>query len=58
MLNLTGPCPSLLDLFSDVDQVEQSEMVNTKPLTFVLRNRETVSLLVSKDDLKVRFQAN
>ena len=33
-------------------------MSNTKQVTFILRNQETVSVLVSKDDLKVRFQAN
>jgi len=33
-------------------------MTNTKQVTLVLRNEETVSILVSKDDLKVRFQAN
>ena len=33
-------------------------MTNPKQMTFVLRNQETVSVLISKDDLKVRFQAN
>jgi len=33
-------------------------MTNAKQMTFVLRNQETVSLLVSKDDAKLRFQAN
>ena len=36
----------------------EQEMTNTKQVTLVLRNEETVSILVSKDDLKVRFQAN
>jgi len=36
----------------------EQEMNNTKQVTLVLRNEETVSILVSKDDLKVRFQAN
>ena len=58
VLNLTAPCPSLLEMFSDVDAIDAEEMANTKQLTFVLRNQETVSLLVSKDELKVRFQAN
>lgn len=31
VLNLTGPCPSLLDLFNDVDQTEGDEgSINAK----------------------------
>ena len=60
VLSLDGPCPSLLELFSDVELTmpEAGQLTNTKQVTFILRNQETVSLLVSKDDLKVRFQAN
>ena len=57
VLALDGPCPSLLQLFSDVELMvsEQAQMTNPKQVTFVLRNQETISLLVSKDDLKLRF---
>lgn len=60
VLGLDGPCPSLLQLFSDVELImpDQGQLTNTKQVTFILRNQETVSLLVSKDDLKIRFQAN
>ena len=55
VLQLTGPCPSLLELFRDVQRTEEVEMTNPKQMTFVLRNQETVSVLISKDDLKVRL---
>ena len=60
VLSLDSPCPSLLELFSDVElqTPELGEITNTKQVTFILRNEENVSVLVSKDDLKVRFQAN
>ena len=57
VLVLSGPCPSLLQLFSDVElsMPDQDPLTNTKQVTFILHNHETVSVLVSKDDLKVRF---
>ena len=61
VLSLDKPCPSLLLLFSDVEVInteEDQEMENTKQVSFLLRNKEVVSVLVSKDDMKVRIQAN
>ena len=48
-------------LFSDIEVLnagEEDEMENTKQVSFLLRNKEIVSVLVSKDDMKVRIQAN
>ena len=57
---LDKAAPSLLDLYSDV--VESREigepLTNTKQVTFELRSGHTVSVLVSKDDMKIRFQSN
>lgn len=55
VLSLSDGCPSLLILFGDVTATDNSQLANTKQVTFILRNQETVSILVSKDDLKLRF---
>ena len=57
---LDTPAPSLLDLFKDVVDGQPelaSELTNTKQVTFEMRNKCPVSILVSKDDLKLRFQS-
>ena len=60
LILLDKPALSLLDLFHDL--VESREMgeplTNTKQVTIATRSGHTVSVLVSKDDLKIRFQSN
>ena len=45
-------------MFGDISTTDNSQLANAKQVSFILRNMETVSLLISKDDLKIRFQAN
>lgn len=55
---LDKPAPSLLELFKDVVDGQPeiaAELDNPKQVTFECRNKVTVSVLVSKDDMKIRF---
>ena len=58
---LDKPCVSLLDLFSDlINDLEEMQVApeNPKQITFQLRNEQTVTMCVSKDSLKIKFQSN
>ena len=58
MFLLDKAAPSLYDLFKDIVDLRpeiEDELLNPKQITFELRNRITVSILISKDDVKIRF---
>ena len=51
--------PSINSLFEDVIESLQAreQCTNKKQITFIYHNQTPVSILISKDDLKVRLQS-
>lgn len=58
-LILTKTAPSAVSLFEDVVECLQARdlCTNKKQMCFIYHNKQIVSLLVSKDDLKIRIQS-
>lgn len=59
MISLDKQAPSLLSVFRDVIESQHltNRLQNTRMLTFLLHNHAPVSILVSKDDVRIRFQS-
>lgn len=56
---LNKAAPSVLSLFEEVIESLQAREVssNKKQMTFVYHNQVPVSVLISKDDVKIRIQS-
>jgi len=59
-LILNQPCPSLSSIFEDVidNQGARQFCQNKKQIGFLTHTQEGITMLISKDDLKIRIQSN